>query len=147
MQQNNKINLEKRSPKRANNITPLLIYDPLLPSALSASPSHYFPSKGFTQSSVRICTVYTTYDVSCKSIVFSPFMFSIVLKVSVRLVKWSLILWERLKMFVDLCFAAEGCVSLRVCENVFLSPARCDPGSRDPNKPNGLSFVYNWFYN
>ncbi len=145
MQQNNKINLEKRSPKRANNITPLAHLWP--PSPLSASPSHYFPPKGFTQSSVRICTVYTTYDVSCKSIVFSPFMFSIILKVSVRLVKWSLILWERLKMFVDLCFAAEGCVSLRVCENVFLSPARCDPGSRDPNKPNGLSFVYNWFYN
>ncbi len=51
----------------------------------------------------------------------------------------SLTLWGRLKTFVDLCFAAEGCVSLRVCE------ARCDSGLRDPNKLNGLTFFNNWF--
>ncbi len=74
---------------------------------------------------------------------FNLFMFSIILKVSVRLVKLSK--FHKSHLYYEKDWKLLTGVSLRVCEYVFLSLARCDPGSRDPNKPNVLSCVFNWF--
>ncbi len=65
-------------------------------------------------------------------------MFGIVLKVSVRLVNWSQfhsshLYYEKYWKLVELCSAEEGvCPPLGICENVYLSPARCDPGAQEP---------------
>ncbi len=87
MQQNNKTNLEKRSPKRANNTTLLAhLWPPSSLCLLCLSLSRFSP-KRFTQSSVRISIYHIIMYLV--NLLFSPFMFGIVLKVSVRLVKWS----------------------------------------------------------